>query len=110
MKYKKEIFMVFAVLFTIAVLYTDATDNSEVSKTEKEEAFDEWFCTVIDSAKIDSAFVNIPLEKNSEKRWFMKLMYHAWEKRITKNEFIKLGIEKYPEYKSSFLFIADNFL
>ena len=108
MKYKKEIFIIFAVLFTVVVLFVDVTEKPTTS--ENEIAFDEWYYSVIDSAKVDLSFKRIPLDSKSEQRWFLDLMFKAWEKKITKDEFVKRGIKEFPDYKDSFKFIADNFL
>ena len=106
MKHGKLIFGAIAVALTVTILFMDAT--SEVEESEVEKAFDNWAISVIDDAKTDSSYKRIPLDSRADQRWFMELMFKAWEKKITKEEFIKIGIEKFPDNKESFEFVADR--
>ena len=106
MKYGKLIFIGLAVAITFTILFMDAT--SGVEESEVERAFDSWAISVIDDAKADSTYKRIPLDSRADQRWFMETMFKAWEKKITKEEFIKIGIEKYPENRESFEFVANR--
>jgi len=106
MKYAKEIFMGVAIFFTVAILFMDTTNN--VEESDEAIAFNNWALTVIDSAKADSSYKRIPLDSRADQRWFMELMFEAWEKKITKEEFIKTGLQKFPDNKESFEFVAEK--
>lgn len=106
MKYTTQIFIALAIALTVTVLYIDAT--TEVKDSGDEKAFNSWAISVIDAAKADSSYKRIPLDSKSDQRWFMETMYKAWEKKITKEEFINIGVEKFPENKESFEFVANR--
>ncbi|MDA3861928.1 MAG: hypothetical protein PF445_11960 [Melioribacteraceae bacterium] len=106
MKYSKEIFIGFAVIVTVFILFMDASNNVEEPK--EVTAFNNWAFSVIDDAKADSSYVRIPLDSKADQRWFMETMYKVWDKEITIEEFIKIGLEKFPNNKESFEFVADR--
>ncbi len=106
MKYSKEIFMAVAVIFTVTILFIDT--SSDVGQTADEMAFNDWAISVIDAAKTDSSYKRIPLDSKADQRWFMETMFNAWSKKISKSEFIEKGLEKFPDSKESFQFVADR--
>ncbi len=107
MKYAKEIFMAVAVIFTVVVLFVDTSNNVEQSTDET--AFNNWAFSVIDAAKTDSTYTRIPLNSKADQRWFMEIMFDAWSGKISKSEFVRKGLEKFPNSEKSFLFVADRF-
>ncbi len=106
MKYVKLILVALAVTLTVSILFMEVT--TEVEETEEVKAFNNWAISVIDAAKVDSSYKKIPLDSRADQRWFMETMFKAWEKEITKEEFIKIGVEKFPDNKDSFQFVADR--
>ena len=104
MKYTKLIFVALAVALTVTILFMDATND--VEESDEVKAFNSWAISVIDDAKADSNYKRIPLDSRADQRWFMETMFKAWEKKITKEEFIKIGIEKFPDNRESFEFVA----
>jgi len=106
MKYAKLIFVALAVALTVTVLFIDATND--VEESDEVKAFNNWAISVIDDAKADSSYKKIPLDSRADQRWFMETMFKAWNKEITKEEFIKIGVEKFPNNKGSFQFVADR--
>jgi len=106
MKYTKQIFVVLAVVFAVTILFMDATND--VEESDEVKSFNKWAISVIDDAKADSSYKRIPLDSKTDQRWFMETMFKAWEKKITKEEFIKIGIEKFPENRESFEFVANR--
>lgn len=106
MKYAKQIFIALAVALTVTILFMDATNDVEDSDEVK--AFNKWAISVINDAKADSSYKRIPLDSRADQRWFMESMFDAWEKKITKDEFIKIGIEKFPDNRASFEFVAER--
>jgi hypothetical protein len=104
MKYIKEIFVVVAVLFVVAIFFIDATETREISIKDKK--FDNWMFTLINEAKTDSSFKRIPLDSKSEQRWFMEITYSAWNQEISSDKYVTIGIAKFPGYEKSFKFIA----
>lgn len=106
MKYTKLIFVALAVALTVTILFMDATND--VEESDEVKAFNKWAISVIDDAKADSSYKRIPLDSRADQRWFMETMFKAWEKKITKEEFIKIGVEKFPDNRESFQFVADR--
>ena len=106
MKYGKLIFIGLAVAITFTILFMDATSDAE--ETDEVKAFNNWAISVIDDAKADSSYKRIPLDSKADQRWLMETMFKAWEKEITKDEFIKIGLEKFPENRTSFEFVANR--
>ena len=106
MKHKTQIFIALAIALTVSILYVDAT--TEFQESDDAKAFDSWAISVIEDAKSDSTYKKIPLDSRADQRWFMETMFKAWEKEITKEEFIKIGLEKFPENKESFEFVANR--
>ena len=106
MKYAKQIFVVLAVAITVTILFMDAIN--EVEETDEAKAFNKWTISVIDDAKSDSSYKKIPLDSRADQRWFMETMFKVWNKEITQEEFIRLGLEKFPDNKESFEFVANR--
>ena len=106
MKYIKQIFVVLLVVMTVAILFMEATND--VEESDEVKAFNKWAINVIDDAKADSSYKRIPFDSKADQRWFMETMYKAWEKKITKEEFINIGAEKFPDNKESFEFVANR--
>lgn len=106
MKYAKQIFVVFAVALAVTILFMDASNG--VEESDEVKAFNEWAFSVIDDAKADSSYKVIPLDSRADQRWFMETMFKVWEREITKEEFIKMGIEKFPNNRESFEFVANR--
>ena len=107
MKYSKEIFLAVAVIFIVTILFIDT--SSDVKHTTEETEFNNWALSVIDAAKADSSYKKIPLDSRADQRWFMEIMFNAWSNKISKSEFIEKGIEKFPDSKKSFEFVAERF-
>ena len=106
MKYTTQILIALAIALTVTILYIDAT--TDVEESDEAKAFNSWAISVIDEAKADSTYKRIPLDSRADQRWFMETMFKAWEKKITKEDFIKIGAEKFPNNKESFEFVANR--
>ena len=61
------------------------------------------------STQNDSRYNRIALNTPKEKTWFKKLMYRLWDRQITRDEFIALGLQKYPTHRYEFELIANGF-
>ena len=47
--------------------------------------------------------------KPEDKEWFQLLMYHYWDRQITRSQFVAEGISRYPGHNYEFAFIANGF-
>ena len=64
---------------------------------------------VAKSTKLDPKYHKISLNTPQEKVWFKNLMYRLWDRQITRDEFIRQGVAKYPDHHYEFTFIADAY-
>ncbi len=61
------------------------------------------------STKTDSSYEKITLDTAEKKSWFKNLMFRLWDRRITRKQFIKEGLRKYPTHSYEFNFVANGF-
>ena len=73
---------------------------------ETAKAFEKWFYSVVDDIKNDPSYKRIPLDSQKRQEWFLTELFLAWDKKITKEQFIEKGLEKYPDYSKSLEFVA----
>ena len=73
---------------------------------ETVEAFVAWVEQVVDDTEADPDYQRIPLDTQDQIEWFEGLMFTAWDKRITPDQFVEQGLTKYPDYRESLEFIA----
>jgi len=57
----------------------------------------------------DKRYTKIALDTPQKKAWFKSLMYRLWDREITKSQFIRTGLRKYPTKRYEFTYIADGF-
>jgi len=77
--------------------------------SQKEVAFNKQMRQIALSTQNDSRYNRMALNTPEEKAWFKKLMYRLWDRQITRDEFIALGLQKYPTHRYEFEFIANGF-
>jgi hypothetical protein len=61
------------------------------------------------STQNDPRYNRMALNTPEQKAWFKDLMYKLWDRQITRDEFIAMGLQKYPTHKYEFEFIANGF-
>ncbi len=76
---------------------------------QKEAIFNKEMRRIALSTQNDSRYNRMALNTPEEKAWFKKLMYRLWDRQITRDEFIALGLQKYPTHRYEFEFIANGF-
>jgi len=75
----------------------------------KMEAFTPVMTKVALSTREDPRYNRMALNTPEEKEWFKMLMYRLWDRQISKREFIREGVSKYPSHQYEFNFIANGF-
>jgi len=59
--------------------------------------------------KDDPNYQRIALDTPEKKAWFKSLTYRLWDRQITRQQFIKEGLRKYPDHGYEFNFIVRGF-
>jgi len=53
-------------------------------------------------------YKHLPLTKKADYDWFYIETYAVWEKSVSKNQFIQNGLQRYPTYRESLEYLADQ--
>jgi len=61
------------------------------------------------STQEDPRYKKLALDTPEKKAWFKQLLYRLWDRQITRAEFIKEGLQRYPDRAYEFRFIANGF-
>jgi len=85
--------------------------NEKGAQDEKKvAAFEKKFTQVLDDVSNKDDYKKIPFDSNADTEEFIANAYKLWDKQISKEEFINAGLKKYPEYKDTYNYLADEFL
>ena len=71
-------------------------------------AYEKTLNNVVKEIQNDPTYKRIPLDSKAESDWFITQAFLYWDKKISREEFVKRGVVKYPEYKESFEYLADR--
>lgn len=53
-------------------------------------------------------YKHLPLKEKADFDWFYIETYAVWEKNVTKDQFIQNGLQRYPSYRESLEYLADQ--
>jgi len=81
----------------------------EEPSSQKSEAFHNAISKVALTIKGDATYNKMNLDTAEKKEWFKKLMYQLWDRQITRQSFITIGLERYPTHSYEFIFVANGF-
>lgn len=65
--------------------------------------------SVASGIKHDTNYQRIALNTPAKKEWFKNLTYRLWDRQITRHQFIKEGLAKYPSHRYEFEFVVNGF-
>ncbi|MEN8726629.1 MAG: hypothetical protein ABF276_01570 [Sulfurovum sp.] len=89
---------------------TVATQESyEAPSSQKNEAYGNTMRKIASGIKDDPNYQRIALDTPEKKAWFKSLTYRLWDRQITRQQFIKEGLRKYPDHGYEFNFIVKGF-
>ena len=116
MALKKYFLSLATLVFIVLAIFTGCSSQNqairEATKDAKDpetvKAFEKWFNDTIDDVKSKPDYKRIPLDTEEEQKWFLTQLFLAWDKKITKDEFVKTGLTKYPDYKESLEYLASK--
>jgi len=76
---------------------------------QKYKKFQEIMRRVAKSTLDDQRYNKIVLDTPKKKLWFKSLMYRLWDRKITRDQFIKEGLRLYPTKRYEFTYVANGF-
>jgi len=76
---------------------------------EKEKLFHNAMSKIAHSTVENSSYNKMSLDTPERKKWFKDLMYHLWDRQITRKEFVAQGLDEYPKHGYEFTYIANSF-
>ena len=76
---------------------------------EKKEAYEKKMREVASGIKDDPNYKRLALDTPEKKEWFKTLTYRLWDRQITRQQFIKEGLKRYPDHGYEFNFIVRGF-
>ena len=84
-------------------------DTKGAQDSKKVEAFENRFTKVLDDAGEKDDYKKIPLDGSEDTEWFIKQSFTLWDKQQSKEQYISNGEKKFPEYTTTFEYLADEF-
>lgn len=78
----------------------DANDPEIVKEFEKN------INIIAKEIQSDPDYHRIPLDAKEDQEWFVTLAFLYWGEKFTKKEFIDQGVERFPDHKDSFEYLA----
>ena len=84
--------------------------NEKGANDEKKvAAFEKKFNQVLEDVDNKEDYKKIPFDSNVDTEEFISNSYKLWDKQISKEEFVSKGTKKYPDYKETYNYLADEF-
>jgi hypothetical protein len=69
--------------------------------------FDNRMGQLVAHVTADPNYKRIPLDTTSDKQWFYDQTEALYSKKITKEQYVSQGAQKFPGYEASFSAVAD---
>jgi len=77
------------------------------SMAASSRAFDARMSELSAHVKADPNYKRIPLDTTSDRQWFYDESQALYTNKITKEQFVKEGAQRFPGYEASFAEVAD---
>lgn len=84
-------------------------DTNDGQDPKKVEAFENKFTQVLDDVGEKDDYKKLPLDGMEETQWFIKQSFALWDKKQTREQYISNGEKKFPGYKKTLEYLADEF-
>ena len=91
------------------IIHTASSRHYQTPTPAKLPLFQKKMIAVAKSTLHDPRYKKMALDTPKKKAWFRTLMYRLWDRQITRDEFIKAGLDKYPSKRYEFTFVANGF-
>jgi hypothetical protein len=107
---KKLVFSLVVALFVLNGCTTLKLNQALADANDPQvvKAYENKLNEIVKEIQSDPNYVRIPLNTKKDQDWFITQAFLFWDKKISKDEFLKRGEEKFPGYKSSFKYVADR--
>lgn len=69
--------------------------------------FDNRMAAVVQQVGADPNYKRIPLATSADRAWFSELAENLYTNKITKEQFVAEGVQRFPGYDASFSTVAD---
>jgi len=100
----------FLSILTISPVYSDTASEAVVDsydpQVQKQFAAD--MNTLVGEIKQDKNYKPIPLDKKKDSDWFTTHSFLYWDHKISRDDFVSQGVERFPSHQYEFEFIADK--
>jgi len=83
-------------------------DIPDANDPKMVQAFEDQLKVIVDDIRKKPDYKRIPLDTKEDQEWFINLAFLFWDGKSTRDEFIAGGIQRFPEHRSSFEFLADE--
>lgn len=102
-----------SVMTTGAVLLSGCSptlnvDTADAKDPKIVQAYADDFKVLARQIQNDPNYKRIPLDTQEQMNWFEGLTFLYWDGKITREQFISQGLERYPGHKASFEYVADR--
>lgn len=79
---------------------------SDLENPQKQSDFTQELQHVVNVVSKDSTYQRIPIDTPGDREWFTARAFLLWDGMITREQFVKFGVERFPQYESSFFKVA----
>lgn len=80
------------------------------NEAKKNAAYKNAMREVGATIKEDMNYKKLNLNTAQSKNWFTDITYKVWDHKISKSQFVTLGLQKFPDHAYEFNLIADGLL
>jgi hypothetical protein len=119
MKFKRLVIMMILGILSLGMIsgctgirnlvVEDSLKNTKGAQDPKKvEAFENRFTQVLDDIDKKDDYKKIPLEGDDAK-WFIQQTFKLWDNKQSKKQYVQNGTNKFPKYKETFEYLADEF-
>jgi hypothetical protein len=84
-------------------------DTKDGHDSQKVKAFEARFEQVLNDIDKKEDYKKLPTDDTDKTKWLIQESFKLWNKEISKEEYIKAGIEKYSGYKETLEYLANEF-
>ena len=120
MKLTCKTLLITSLVFAVCLSFTACTPEPKakketkkpvvMSEEEKHIAYGNTMRNVGTDIKQDINYQKLDLATPELKSWFTDITYKVWDRQITQQEFIALGLEKFPKYYYEFEVVSARLL
>lgn len=79
---------------------------ADLQNPQKQDEFSDAMRRVADEVSKDPSYERIPLDSSEEMEWFTARAFLLWDGQLSKQDFIALGTQRFPNLRVSFEKVA----